>query len=158
MKIKTPAQTISTIAAVALLSLAFFNCGEEAVGPPHLDHKLDPTALKDSADTAQYMHSLYKGKWKPLKWVVVQPGVDTTDKTKEIEFCLYMDTTYFCEIPNQASTIDDTLRYRVTRDSICVSTYGGNFLDWSCTSHAFKDNNTRDYSDSLNTEIWVRTN
>lgn len=145
------------IAALACLGLPLVHCDEDTgTGPGDVDGK--PVILKDSADSAKYFHGLYKGKWKPLKLIYVQPGVDTVDRTTEVEFHLYLDSTIVQEIPNQAPTIYDTSRYRVSRDSICTSTYGGNFLDWSCTNHAFKGKDTLDYSDGLNTEIWIRSN
>lgn len=144
------------IAGLMALGLALTHCDDKSgTGPDDGDGK--PVALKDSADTANYFHALYKGKWKPYKIISVQPGVDTVDRTSDVEFRLYSDSTIFQEIPNQATTIYDTFHYKVTRDSICESTYGGNFLDWSCAPHAFKGTDTLDYSDSVNTEIWVRS-
>lgn len=144
------------IAALACLGLPLVHCNEDAgTGPGDGDGK--PVVLKDSADSAKYFHGLYKGTWKPLKWIVVQPGVDTTDKTGSIEYCKYLDTITFCKPPERELAFYDTLKLSVSRDSICTSTYGGNFLDWKCTAHAFKGLDTLDYSDGVNVEIWIRS-
>jgi hypothetical protein len=163
MNYKSILKTTLSIVSVLVIGLILTHCEDST--PTGVDEGKNQFVLKDSTDSANYFHNLYKGKWLLGKKVTITwwPGNeieparwDTTDYTNVTEYCIYEDSIHFCKVYGRPMDIYDTTHYLVSRDSLCSTGYGENFMNWRCTTHAFKDNDTLDYSDSLNTEIWVR--
>jgi hypothetical protein len=163
MNYKSILKTTLSIVSVLVIGLILTHCEDST--PTGVDEGKNQLVLKDSTDSANYFHSLYKGKWLLAKYVSITwwPGNeieparwDTLDYTNTIEYAQYLDSVLFRKAPNDTVHPIDSLNYKVTRDSICINSWYDNGLFWGCFSHAFKGNDTLDYSDSINTEIWVR--
>lgn len=147
-------------ASVLLASFGAWISGcEDTSGPSDRDSNgliPDVNSLKDSADSAKYFHALYKGKWLCIKDTLIEywpgdqfkpAGFDTTDMLAESEYLMFRDTTFYFKFKDIDTTFRSIFQYKVTNSSFCASSYGDNYVNYTCGPHYFLGTDTLDMSE-----------